>query len=61
MGQKVIFSPQSLRDLEAVVRYINLHAGSDIATRFGDQLVTKAPSLTTVPERRRIVPEVGLP
>lgn len=61
MGQKVIFSPQSVRDLEALVRYISLHADSEIAIRFGNQLIAKALTLETLPERGRIGPEVGLP
>ena len=63
MGQsyKVIFAPQAGRDLESLVRYIARHASAKIAERFGLQLVDKALSLATFPERGRIVPEVGLP
>lgn len=63
MGQsyKVIFAPQSVRDLEATVRYISHHAGSEIAEKFGIQLVEKALTLVSLPERGRVVPETGLP
>ncbi len=58
---KVIFAPRAGRDLENIVRYIARHAGSDVAERFGVRLVEKALSLATVPERGRVVPEVGEP
>jgi toxin ParE1/3/4 len=63
MGQnfKVIFAPQAGRDLETIVQYIAKHAGAEIAERFGIQLVEKALSLKTFPERGRVVPEVGQP
>jgi plasmid stabilization system protein ParE len=63
MGQthKVIFAPQAGRDLESVVRYIARQASPEIAERFGMQLVEKALSLATFPERGRVVPEVGAP
>jgi plasmid stabilization system protein ParE len=63
MGQIyiVIFAPQSLRDLEAIVRFISLHAGGETAERLGKQLVEKSLSLRSLPERGRIVPETGLP
>ena len=58
---KVVFAPRAERDLESAVRYIAKHAGSEIAHRFGIQLVEKALTLSNFPERGRIVPEVGLP
>ncbi len=63
MGQthKVIFALQSTRDLEMIVRYIAHHAGSEIAARFGTELVEKALTLSSFPERGRVVPEVGEP
>jgi toxin ParE1/3/4 len=63
MGQsyKVVFAPRAGRDLESAVRYIAQHAGSEVAERFGMQLVDKALTLATFPERGRVVPEVGLP
>jgi len=63
MGQnfQVIFAPQAGRDLETIVYYIARHSGADIAERFGMQLVEKALSLKTFPERGRVVPEVGKP
>ena len=63
MGKKhkVIFAPQAGRDLEAIVRYIAKLAGSEIAKRFGVQLIEKALSLAALPERGRVVLEVGQP
>ena len=63
MGQshKVIFAPQAGRDLESLVCYIARQASPEIAERFGLQLVDKALSLAELPERGRVVPEVGPP
>ena len=63
MGQnfKVIFAPRSERDSKTIVHYIAKHAGTGIAERFGIQLIEKALSLKTFPERGRVVPEVGKP
>jgi addiction module RelE/StbE family toxin len=58
---QIIFAPQSLRDLEATVRYVSYHNNPEVAVRFGTQLVEKALTLATLPERGRIVPEVGHP
>jgi len=58
---KVIFAPQASRDLEAIVRYTVRHSSPEIAERFGVQLVEKALSLASLPERGRVVPEVGEP
>ena len=58
---QVIFAPRAERDLESAVRYIAKHAGSEIAQRFGMQLLDKALTLATFPERGRAVPEIGLP
>jgi toxin ParE1/3/4 len=58
MGSLVILTPQSLADLEAIVRYIA--AGSpDHARTFGNILVDTALLAGTFPEIGRIVPEVG--
>jgi plasmid stabilization system protein ParE len=43
------------------VHFITKHAGAEIAERFGIQLIEKALSLKTFPERGRVVPEVGEP
>jgi plasmid stabilization system protein ParE len=63
MGQnfKIIFAPQAGRDLEAIVHYIAKNAGAEVAERFGVQLIEKALSLRTFPERGRVVPEIGEP
>lgn len=58
---KVIFAPQALRDLEEIVRHISHLASSETAVRFGTQLVNKAVTLSSLPERGRVVPEIGLP
>jgi addiction module RelE/StbE family toxin len=59
MEFKVVFAEQSERDLKSIARYISRHAGTHIATRFGNQLIDHALTLATLPERGRIVPEFG--
>lgn len=59
--RQVIFAPQAGRDLESAVRYVARHAGAQVAERFGLQLLEKALSLARLPERGRIVPELGPP
>lgn len=63
MGQThtVIFAPRALRDLEAIVRYISRLNSSEVAARFGTQMVEKSLTLSSFPERGRIVPEIGAP
>jgi plasmid stabilization system protein ParE len=55
---KVIFVPQAQTDLALAVRYIARQSGSEIAERVGLSLVDKALSLSTFPERGRILPEL---
>jgi len=50
-----------LRDLEAIARYISHLNSPEVAARFGTQLVEKSLSLSSFPERGRMVPEVGEP
>jgi plasmid stabilization system protein ParE len=59
--QHVIFAPQAGRDLEVIVRHVARDAGSEIAERFGNRLVDKALTRSSLPERGRVVPELGLP
>jgi len=47
--------------LGLLVRHIAIHSGGDVAERFGVKLIQKALTLATLPERGRVVPEVGLP
>jgi plasmid stabilization system protein ParE len=58
---KVIFGPRARTDLRDVVRYIALGSGSsDVAERFGKMLLERALSLSKLPERGRVVPELEL-
>jgi plasmid stabilization system protein ParE len=63
MGEayKIVFAPQADRDLGAIVTYIAQHSGSEVAARFGTQLIEKALTLASFPERGRVVPELGFP
>ena len=63
MGQthQVVFALRSSRDLEAIVRYIAQQSGSEVASQFGARLFEKVLSLKSLPERGRMVPEVGPP
>lgn len=59
---KVVFGRRSRSDLKDLVGYIRRASGApEVAERFGIGLVRKAVSLSTFPERGRIVPELGLP
>jgi plasmid stabilization system protein ParE len=60
MGCPVILTPQSLADLEAIVRYIAADS-PDRARDFGNILVDRALFVGRFPESGRIVPEVGDP
>jgi toxin ParE1/3/4 len=60
MGFKVILTPQSLDDLKEIVTFI---AGdnSERARTFGNELIDRALSAATFPERGRMVPEINEP
>lgn len=60
MGFKIILTPQALADLESIVRFI-AKDNRDRAREFGHELVDRAISLASLPERGRIVPEIGEP
>jgi plasmid stabilization system protein ParE len=49
MGWKVVFAPQSLEQLEQIVRFI-AEDNPTAAIRFGDYLVDRALSLADFPE-----------
>jgi plasmid stabilization system protein ParE len=56
MDGKVFLSPEALSDLQRTIAYIALdNAGA--SERIGNQLLDAALSLTTFPERGRVVPE----
>jgi toxin ParE1/3/4 len=57
-GFKVVFAHQAERDLKSIAAYISKHAGPTTAERFGNQLIDRALTLTTFPERGRVVPEL---
>ena len=60
MGCKVILTPQSLDDLEVVVTFI-AKDNPERARTFGNELIDRALSVATFPERGRVVPEIGEP
>ncbi len=60
MDRKVILSPQALRDLEEIVRYIAAH-NPPAAARFGAMLLAEAEAIGLKPETGRMVPEFKLP
>jgi len=49
MGWKIIFAPQSLEQLEQIVRFI-ARDNPDAAIRFGNYFVDRAESLANFPE-----------
>jgi plasmid stabilization system protein ParE len=60
MGCPVILTPQSIADLENIVRRIAADS-PDRAREFGNVLVDRALSISAFPEMGRVVPEVGEP
>ena len=58
---KVVFVPRARDDLRSIVQFIARRNSSEIAERIGMDLITKALSLSTFPERGRIVPELKNP
>jgi toxin ParE1/3/4 len=60
MGFKVILTPQSLDDLEAIVTFIAKDNPERVRT-FGNELIDRALSVPTFLELGRVVPEIGEP
>ena len=60
MDGKVILTPQSIDDLKEAVLFIAPH-NPERARTFGNELISRALSLATFPERGRVVPEIGEP
>ena|SRR5437016_5671280 len=60
MGIPVILTPQSRDDLRIIVRHI-ARDSPDRARAFGNLLIDKALSISSLPERGRIVPELNEP
>jgi toxin ParE1/3/4 len=60
MGLKVVLTPQSVRDLEGIVRFI-ARDNPERARTFGNELIDRALSVATFPERGRVVAELGEP
>ena len=58
MGCKVILTPQSIVDLEAIVTFI-AKDNPERARTFGNELIDRALSVGAFPERGRVVPELG--
>lgn len=58
---KVIFVPRSRADLKDAIRYVSIHSSPEIAERLGFQLIDKALTLASFPERGRMVPELKNP
>ena len=60
MDGKVILTPQSIDDLKEAVIFIAPH-NPERARSFGNELIDRALTLATFPERGRVVPEIGEP
>jgi toxin ParE1/3/4 len=60
MGQPVILTPQSQEDLRHIVAHI-AQDNRDRARSFGYELIDKALSIGSMPERGRVVPELNDP
>jgi toxin ParE1/3/4 len=60
MVYKVTWSPSALADLRDAVHYIR-RDNPQAARRFGEKLVQKAESLSTLPQRGRVIAKFGDP
>jgi toxin ParE1/3/4 len=60
MDFKVILTPQSVDHLREAVIFIAQH-NPERARTFGNELIERALSLGTFPERGRVVPEINEP
>jgi toxin ParE1/3/4 len=58
MGLPVILTPQSQKDLQSIVAFI-ARDNPESARSFGNELIDKALSLTTFPQRGRVTPELN--
>lgn len=58
MDCKVILTPQAIEDLRQAVTVIAQH-NPERARTFGNELIDRALSLGTFPERGRVVPAIG--
>jgi toxin ParE1/3/4 len=56
MDYQVILSPRAIQDLQEIVRYISFDSPAN-AEKFGRSLIEKARTLSSFPERGRVVPE----
>jgi toxin ParE1/3/4 len=60
MGFKVILTPRAQDDLREIVSFIVRH-NRDRAKSFGHELIDHALTLSELPERGRVVPEISEP
>jgi toxin ParE1/3/4 len=60
MGFPVILTPQALEDLQQIVSFI-ARDNPERARSFGNELIDKALSLATLPQRGRVMPELNDP
>lgn len=61
MDLKLIWSESAINDLSAIVRYISLKAGSQVAREVGRAIYDRAQILTRHPEAGAILPEKNNP
>ena len=59
MDFKLIWSESSIEDLGAIVRFVALRDGADIARRIGFGIYDRAQVLTRHPEAGSVLPEKG--
>jgi len=56
---EVTFAPRAERDLYSIALYIARQSSSEIAHRFGNQLIDRALTLASNATRGRVVPELN--
>ena len=60
MAAKIIWAPSALADLKSIVRYVS-RENPEAARRLGQQLIERAESLATFPEKGRIIAKFQSP
>ena len=58
---ELIFAPRPERHRQCITLFIASHSSAEIADRFGNRPIDRALTLATLPERGRVVPELGDP